>query len=62
VKRLKRDVENNLKYEKSDFEACLEKIKLEKRALVYPLEKEFRLLGLAKSKEFGIKEKFPIKI
>jgi hypothetical protein len=55
VKRLKRDIENNLKNDKTDVEACFEKLKLEKRAFVYPLEKEFQLSGVTKSKEFGTK-------
>ena len=53
IKRLKRDIENNLKYEKSDVEAVFEKFKIEKKTLVYNLEKEFKLAGLPKLKDFG---------
>lgn len=53
LKRLKRDIENDLKYEKKDVDAAFEKIKLEKRGVIYILEKEFKLAGLLKTKDLG---------
>lgn len=54
IKRLKRNIENDLKYEKSDVNSVFEKFKLEKIPLVPLLEKEFKLLNTLSNREFGL--------
>lgn len=53
LKRLKRDIENELKYDKTDINAFFEKFKLEKTPIIPLLEREFKLANSMKNKEFG---------
>ena len=50
IKRMKRDVENNLKYEKTDVQSYMEKIKAEGKVFV---GLNLNLGKIKKIKEFG---------
>ncbi len=54
IKRMKRDVENNMKYEKTDIQAYMEKIKSEGKSFV---ALNLNIGKIKKIREFG-KNKF----
>lgn len=53
LRRFKRDVENNYKFDKTDVECFLEKLKLENKEIVLPLKNDLNLKLFPRMNDFG---------